>query len=865
MSKEQVREMERRLQDALAAIEGLEQPLSLSRLQQVAQEFAEAQQWLKIAALGDVPLEFIQQEDKERAAGELRLLTVRGLCQDGDEPAPNLTKRNSARYRESLHWLSLHYPCFHERPEADLFMGMLNLAPNSRNTRDALSAFRFVRKALEEKPFIRWLHTYWRVLATLAFQRNGPKLRKPEADAVDSEIPDFAKAFRDGVAILSNATVISESDSVTMELCELKLVAYSTAGESLPVEFYQRAIALAPTVEEVEAYRRTAGYGGNWICSTADWAFILGFAKAVRSPQTLNRVCDLFPVEALTGRARGLWLLARCRTVPAGNVDALFINAIDEIIQGGLGEPAPKGILARTKTGVELVIKQEPSAMSMTGISDILELLRYQMPKGWRRSQELGIVAEILQTASLGLRSKLFLSDEKAISWLESHCKRFRPLFSVTYPEVSVAISWWIECFRTHAESDQSVGYLPLAKFIGDPEQDKVIALLTSVEAVARITPTMDIASQTVWREGLPSMFEWLFSIEDVDTVRKTRQVAEALCGHPQARAIETQAARHLQDRKYRERYSRRHRQAEANGTLGRTYGSTMARPSSCPQAASVDKSGIESKPPALNEDTRVEYERTAPNRWPGLTRPARQLLTTISAVPDCRSTEELALHAGMEEVWVRRHHSVLVNSGMLLLRDGSYVINPAIASYVALESRHGVVSRIIPSSGTSTIKQVLYRATEIKLYQIFVQLCPNHLVFPNYALSSLMEAERVKPLVSTAEYDYYFKASVDAVVVSTITYFPLLAVEFDSPEHDSPRQQENDRKKDRLFATSGIPFTRLRLVGNPSEHVVRGQIAEALEELVKCLRNDSPVYVQAVNLLQDLAGFGGGDNACSM
>lgn len=147
MSKEQAREMERRLQDALAAIEGLEQPLSLAQLQHAAQKFAEAQQWLKIAALGDVPLEFIRQEDRERAPGELRLLTVRGLCQDGEEPASNLTKRNSARYKESLHWLSLHYPCLHERPEADLFMGMLNLAPNSRNTRDALSAFRFVSAA----------------------------------------------------------------------------------------------------------------------------------------------------------------------------------------------------------------------------------------------------------------------------------------------------------------------------------------------------------------------------------------------------------------------------------------------------------------------------------------------------------------------------------------------------------------------------------------------------------------------------------------------------------------------------------------------------------------------------------------------
>lgn len=290
-----------------------------------------------------------------------------------------------------------------------------------------------------------------------------------------------------------------------------------------------------------------------------------------------------------------------------------------------------------------------------------------------------------------------------------------------------------------------------------------------------------------------------------------------------------------------------------------------MTRASSRPLVEPAYTSGIESKSPVLSEETRAEYERTAPNRWPGLTRPARQLLTTISAVPNCRSFEELALHAGMEEVWVRRHHSVLVNSGMLLLRDSSYVINPVIASYVELESRHGVVSRIIPAHGTSSIKQVLFGKTEINLYQIFVQLCPNHLVFPNYALSSLMDAERVKPLVSAADYDYYFKARVDAVVVSTTTYFPLLAVEFDSPHHDTSRQQENDGKKDRLFATSGIPFMRLRLVGNPSEYVVRGQIAEALEGLVKCLRNDSPVYVQTVDLLQDLAGFGDGGNACSI
>jgi hypothetical protein len=190
----------------------------------------------------------------------------------------------------------------------------------------------------------------------------------------------------------------------------------------------------------------------------------------------------------------------------------------------------------------------------------------------------------------------------------------------------------------------------------------------------------------------------------------------------------------------------------------------------------------------------------------------------------------------------------VLVSSGMLLLRDGSYVINPAIASYVELESKHGVISRIIPEQGTDSMRQVLYGKTEISLYQIFVQRYPNHLVFPNYALSSLMDAERVKPLVSALDYDYYFKARVDAVVVSTTTYFPLL---FDGPQHNTPRRQEKDGQKDRLFATSGIPFMRLRVVGNPSAHVVRGKVAEALERLVKCLLNLSFKWALIVDLVR--------------
>jgi hypothetical protein len=127
-------------------------------------------------------------------------------------------------------------------------------------------------------------------------------------------------------------------------------------------------------------------------------------------------------------------------------------------------------------------------------------------------------------------------------------------------------------------------------------------------------------------------------------------------------------------------------------------------------------------------------------------------------------------------------------------------------------------------------------------------------MVFPNCSLQSIMSYDRVKELVTDDDFGYYLRASVDLVVVSSTTYLPMLAIEVDSVWHDTERQQKNDDKKDRLFSAAGVPFMRLRPVGNPSENTVRAQVAEHVDELVRSLRADLPGYEQARGLLEDLS-----------
>jgi len=255
----------------------------------------------------------------------------------------------------------------------------------------------------------------------------------------------------------------------------------------------------------------------------------------------------------------------------------------------------------------------------------------------------------------------------------------------------------------------------------------------------------------------------------------------------------------------------------------------------------------------ALEHDD--QFQRTAVNRWPSLTQPARKLLGVLATIQRYSGFEELGRYAGMDEVWVSRHYSKLVETGMILHpKGGGYTINPHIKPLIEKESQHAVVGRIVRAQGTSAVKQVFNSQREFTIYQVMMQLCPNQLVFPNCSLQSIMSFDRMKSLVDDDDFNYYLRAGVDIVVVSSTTYLPLLAIEVDSAWHETEKQQRNDVKKDRLFAAAGIPFMRLQPVGTPSEGTIRAQVAEHLDDLVRALRTDLPGYDQARGLLNDLS-----------
>lgn len=94
--------------------------------------------------------------------------------------------------------------------------------------------------------------------------------------------------------------------------------------------------------------------------------------------------------------------------------------------------------------------------------------------------------------------------------------------------------------------------------------------------------------------------------------------------------------------------------------------------------------------------------------------------------------------------------------------------------------------------------------------------------------------------------------------MVSATSYLPPLAIKVDSVWRDTERQQRNDKKKDRPLSAAGIPFMRLRPVGQPSQNVIRGQVADHLDEMIRTVRADVPGHDQAIRLLRDLSSTSG-------
>lgn len=102
----------------------------------------------------------------------------------------------------------------------------------------------------------------------------------------------------------------------------------------------------------------------------------------------------------------------------------------------------------------------------------------------------------------------------------------------------------------------------------------------------------------------------------------------------------------------------------------------------------------------------------------------------------------------------------------------------------------------------------------EYHFYKAIRDVFQMFLVFPNVALSAVIDFDKIKDELTNQEKTYFFKALVDCVVIDTEdNYKPKKFIELDSPYHDTEVQKEKDRMKDKIMAVAGQKLIRVRRV----------------------------------------------------
>lgn len=107
--------------------------------------------------------------------------------------------------------------------------------------------------------------------------------------------------------------------------------------------------------------------------------------------------------------------------------------------------------------------------------------------------------------------------------------------------------------------------------------------------------------------------------------------------------------------------------------------------------------------------------------------------------------------------------------------------------------------------------RPIFYHESEISLYRVLTELFPQHLVFPNMDLKTIIQVEKIREHLDHDHLDYMFKAHVDFAIIDTTTYFPILTFERDSDFQDQEPHKTNALKKNFIFETSGLPLIRIR------------------------------------------------------
>ena len=853
-----------------------QQHFRLAEMQASAREHVDNKAWAELLALSRLPLSAIHEDDRKSAEVWQLRAKILGLYPPGVRSHYDLSTDARAEFEDALQQLAARVDALHTLPEFNLYLDTQGWSVD-----DSVQAFQRLTRACMEVTNVDWIRKLrGRALRLLSVQDGmNEDLSDAERQTLSS-LPDITLVLSEAYAAAASGGALDEEGRALINVLrhELDLMMadpwdYGRVGDAL--------LRLpGPSESELAGMPRDESRGGaRRQLTPRAWAFKweLEHTSAAGFAGLLQRFPEPFACDGCEGLRR---LLLALSAAPK-DIDEHMSLAVRRLMRfADDGEHwFGERLTMLLSEGVRQIYVGQ-AALHMASVGDLLLRVYEHSPEDFPRRNELESLYRIFEAATQFSP----LEDEESgdqdmpgLAWVCEQSISFQ--FAAAYAIQGVAgrMRLLLDALRRTVEAGVPP---PQSYYSGDLDgedldEPEAWPLLDALGQLAALRSRMNEKSQRMWLEVAGNIFDALSKVSDKVRARLlplAREFSDDLLekNHSFRLAYLEQVAGDADDALH---------YYLINIDTAETVPDVALKNAKLLWARSDDMDQVQRFVDALQEEAKTssqadvvrqlladakarlatlnkrdQFERTAVSRWPSLTAPARKLLSVFATIKRYNGLAELAEYAGMDVVWAERHYDKLVELGMLFVTDTTFRINPHIAPLLERESQHAVIGRIVRARGTSAVKQVFNSQREFTIYQVLVQLCPNHLVFPNCSLQSIMSYERMKELVSDDDFGYYLRASVDIVVVSSTTFLPMLAIEVDSVWHDTERQQKNDDKKDRLFAAAGVPFLRLRPVGSPSENTVRAQVAEHVEELVRSLRVDLPGYDQARRLLEDLS-----------
>ncbi|WP_250495412.1 DUF2726 domain-containing protein [Caballeronia sp. GAWG1-1] len=847
--------------------------VSVKELIAESDRLSDERDWQGLLSLSAMPLSAFPAHEQQAARVHLLHCRAGGMVHPDAARDPNRDFDPAALLATYEELRSLD-PRFHETVAFYHYLAMdrYTIVGANRSLLALLSVFPVsprVGLLREMRRAVEWL--------TIRSDEDWEEDRTQEDEEILAALPDLSAIFMDACdAVVANENRFDDVDvALQAKIFKLDWLARTVSPDE--AEWLADQIRSLPEPAPRQGETRFQPRQGWGNCPTPRaWAFLIatagttagGWAKLdARYPEDLgNLLCN------------GIRQLVRAMVAEPDQAERYFVRGVELLSQVHMEEREDcfgQFLLVQQESGVD----DMDCGLHLPSRADLVRRLAEHAARGFPFVDELFALREALE-ASRAYDTIQLSSDTPALArvdWLAERSLSFTTMMADVAPSAAERLFFAVQSLRRYVEGNQSAfeSVHDYSSGLDEPVDAAMTARLgAEVLALSGVEAEMGLTHLKVWLSLVGPVFDLLHRCHEGPVADSLLYRCALVCRDALADA-RPMLVSHLdelagnwksalgQNLLYIERETVAQAHEESRGLIDRAPSADILR--ELEQAVLDHRTVLGDKNFAaalLRQiverlgvfDRNDQFARTAVNRWPALKPQARKILSVLCTIKNYSGFDELGSYAGMTGEWAEHHYRRLVSEGMVFETKTGWQVNRHIAPLIAQESRHALVGRIIHAGGSSSaVKQLFNSDREHTIYQALLQLCPNHLVFPNCSLQSVFSFDRMKELVTSEDFSYYLMASVDVVVVSSTTYLPLLAIEVDSVYHDTEKQLVRDDKKDRIFQAGGLPLLRLRPAGNPSPEVIRGQVAEHLDELLNQVRQDLPGHEQAVSLIRSL------------